>query len=124
METVNARLLQNDCPECLNALVKEARSVGLPIQGEVGIIPKHWLNADCPHGRSGLKFESVEADAGELSRVSQRAKSDEVELEAVDTRIDATKNMGYPAREHGPYGSQSMYDDFDDESDPDGSGTY
>jgi hypothetical protein len=124
MELVHARVAQNDCPECLIALVMEARSLGLPIQGEVGIIPKHWLNANCPHGRTGLRFDLVVADAGVFSRESGRTKSDGVELEAVDTRIDATKDMGYPTREHGPYGSHPMHDDFDDESDPDGSGTY
>jgi hypothetical protein len=37
---------------------------------------------------------------------------------------DATKDIGYPVREHGPYGSHPMHDDFDDEPGPDGSGTY
>ena len=45
-------------------------------------------------------------------------------MEVFDSRMDATKNIGYPVREHGPYGSHPMYDDLDDESGPDGSGTY
>ena len=88
------------------------------------MIPIHWLNAVCPHGRSSLKFDLALADTGEPSREAERAKCGEVEFEASDSRIDATKGIGYPAREHGPYGSHPMHDDFDDESGPDGSGTY
>jgi hypothetical protein len=70
------------------------------------------------------KFELAVADTGVVSREAKRAKSGEVELEATDYTIDATKGIGYPVREHGPYGSHPMHDDFDDESGPDGSGTY
>jgi hypothetical protein len=49
-------------------------------------------------------------------------------LESFDTRMDATKNIGYPVREWPcmvpRYGSHSMRDPFDDESSPDGSGTH
>lgn len=126
MELVHARVVQNSCPECLNALLEEAKSLGgLPLTGDVVVIPKHWLNTMCPHGRSGLRFDLLAvADTDALSREAERAKSGEVELEATDSRIDATKDIGYLVREHGPYGSHPMHDDFDDESGPDGSGTY
>lgn len=124
MELVHARVVQDACPECRNALLSEAKSLGLPVQGEVVIIPRHWLNTNCPHGRSGIRFELAVSDTRALLQEVERAKSGEVELEAADSRIDATKDIGYPVREHGPYGSHPMHDDFDDESDPDGSGTY
>jgi hypothetical protein len=126
MELVRARVVQDSCPECRDALLAEARSLGgLPLGGNVVIIPKHWLNTICPHGRSGLKFDLAAADTDALSREAERAKSGEVELEATDSTMDATKDIGYPAREHGcRYGSHPMLDDYDDESGPDGSGPY
>lgn len=125
MELVRAKVTQDDCLKCRNALLREANSLGgLPLGGEVVLIPKHWLNAACPHGRRGLRFDLDSADTGAQPREVERAKSSEVEMEVFDSRMDATKNIGYPAREHGPYGSHPMYDDFDDESGPDGSGTY
>jgi hypothetical protein len=123
MELVRAKVVQDDCPECRNALLEEAKSLGgLPLGGEVVVIPKHWLDSVCPHGRLGLKFDPAVVTT--LSEEAEREKSGEVEFEAPDSRIDATKNIGYPVREHGPYGSHPMHDDFDDDSGPDGSGTY
>lgn len=127
MELVHARVVQNGCPQCLNALLEEAKSLGgLPLTGDVVIIPKHWLNTMCPHGRSGLKFDLlVEANSDTWSPEEEEPEnSDEIELKASDSRMDATKDIGYPVREHGPYGSHPGHDDFDDESSPDGSGTY
>jgi hypothetical protein len=125
MDLVRARVVQDSCPDCRNDLLAEAKSLGgLPLEGEVVMIPEHWLNAVCSHGRPGLRFE-LAADTGDPSqRETQRAKSGTVEIEAPDSRIDATKDIGYPDREHGPYGSHPMHDDFDDESGPSGSGTY
>lgn len=124
MDLVRASVAQNDCAECLTALLDEARSLrGLPLGGEIVLIPRHWLDTPCPHGRPGLKFDLVEVDL-EQSWDLESEGSGEVEFEANDPTIDATKNIGYPVREHGPYGSHPMHDDFDDESGPDGSGTY
>ena len=130
MKFVHARLVQDGCPQCRDALLLEAQSLGgLPLSGEVVIIPDHWLNSVCPHGLQGFRFEldnpgalsdgdAASGDDGE------EPDSDEVEFTFIDTRMDATKNIGYPVREHGPYGSHPMHDDFDDDSSPDGSGTY
>ena len=124
MELVRARIVQDSCPECRDALLTEAKALGgLPLAGEIVEIPERWLNATCTHGRAGLRFKLM-ADTGALSREVQRAKSDEVEMEAPDFKLDASKYIGYPVREHGPYGSHPTHDDFDDESGPDGSGTY
>lgn len=115
-ELVHASLVQDGCQECLKALLEESRG-RFPLEGKVVLIPKRWLNKSCPHGRSGLIFQAI-ANGDQPSSASQRAKSGEVEVEPVDPRIDATRNVGYPIRENGPYGSHPMHDDFDDESDP------
>ena len=125
MQLVHARVVQKDCPECLHEFLVEAQSLGgLPLAGEVVMIPEHRLNSVCPHCRAGLKFER-EPEFGESTPEAQREESDDdAEAPAIDTRMDATKNIGYPVREHGPYGSHPMHDDFNDESSADGSGIY
>lgn len=126
MELVHARVVQNSCPECLNVRLEEAKSdEKINLRGSVVIIPKDWLNAMCPHGHSGLKFEFLAvADTDALSQGGEQAGSGEVELDTIDSRMDGTKDIGYPVREHWPYGSHPMCDPFDDESGPDGAGTY
>ena len=125
VELIRVRFIEGNCPECLNALLAEAKSLGgLPLEGKVVMIPAHWLNTSCPHGCSGLKFEVEVADSDARSRQAEREKAGEVELEAADSRMDATKNIGYPVREHGPYGSHPMHDPFDDDAGPDGPGKY
>ena len=121
-ELVHVTLAQNDCQPCLEVLIQELRARELPFKG-VGIIPRHWLNYTCPHGKLGLRFEVVNNNRVP-SLEPQRAKYDEVECEPVDRKIDATRNIGYPVRENRPYGSHSAHDDYNDESGPDGSGTY
>jgi hypothetical protein len=120
IETVRAKVVQNDCEDCRNDLLEESKRLdGLPLAGEVVLIPTHWLNRACPHGRLGLKFAANNnVPLGE----AEPAKSGEVEFETA--RMDATKDIGYPVREHGPYGSHPAHDDFDDESDADRPGTY
>ena len=126
MALVVARFVSNDCGHCLAALLVEAKSHGgFALEGAVAEIPDHWLNAKCPHGRTGLRFDLV---ADELSAESEAELETESQGGWEDcpfgSSIDATKNIGFPVREHGPYGSHPMHDDFDDESGPDGSGLY
>jgi hypothetical protein len=126
-DLVHAQKVQISCQECLCNLRDEAKSAGYNLEGlegKVVLIPERWLEMPCPHGNVGLKFERVPV-------VSDEEDYEEVEFEAFgtfDTRMDATKNMGYPAREWPcttqRYGSAPMYDPFNDESGPDGSGTY
>jgi hypothetical protein len=121
MDLVHARIVQDECSECRDALLEEAKSLKLPLAGTVVIIPSYWLNAVCPHGRPGLRFELATLGDG-CGR--QEGESGKDELQAFDSATDATKDMGFTAREHGPYGSHPMHDDFNEESDPDGSGKY
>lgn len=126
VKVVRARVIQDDCEECRNELLEEARSLGgLPLSGEVVLIPEHWLDAACVHGRLGLRFELDEA-AGSASQLEASARESDEDLgtQHPDRAMDATRNIGYPVREHGPYGSHPMHDGFNDESDADGPGTY
>jgi hypothetical protein len=123
-ELILAKIVQDGCQKCLCDLLKESETGGYALLGEVVTIPERWLDKACPHGNSGLRFERVPIQADEEG-------GDEVELEPLeplDTRMDATKNIGYLAREWPcttpRYGSHPMHDPFDDESGPDGSGTY
>jgi len=123
-ETVNARFLENDCEDCLHDLLAESKRFdGLPLAGKVVLIPRNWLARPCPHGRLGLKFvEQRDQSSSEPESSSARTQSGEPDFEY--NSMDATKNIGYPVREHGPYGSHPVRDDFDDESDADGPGIY
>jgi hypothetical protein len=127
MTFVRAKFIGNDCEDCLKMLLEESKSFGgLPLGGNIVEIPEHWLNAKCTHGCSGLKFHLDSIESGSKSTDVERMDAWKlgIELSAYDPGIDATKNIGYPIREHGPYGSHPMHDDFDDESGPDGSGAY
>jgi hypothetical protein len=125
MELVRARIIHDGCPECRDALLAESKSLGgLPLGGIIVEIPEHWLNATCHHDRTGLKFELVVDDTVALAREAERTNSDDVEVELIQPGMDATKDIGYPVREHGPYGSHPAHDDFDDESGADEPGKY
>jgi hypothetical protein len=126
-DLIPAKIVQVGCQECLGDLVKEAKSAGYNLEGKVVLIPERWLEMPCPHGNVGLKFEGVPVASDE--EVYEEVASEPLEAcEVFDTRMDATKNLGFPAREFPcttqRYGSTPMYDPFDDESSPDGSGTY
>ena len=125
MDFVHARCVENECAECLRALLEEANLLGgLPLTGDVVVIPQHWLAKPCPHGSVGLKFEPVTVQNDPLLEYPEGDNYAEPQSTASDHKMDATKGIGYPVREHGPYGSHPVHDDFDDDSGPDGSGIY
>lgn len=126
-DLIPAKIVQVGCQECLGDLVKEAKSARYNLEGKVVLIPERWLEMPCPHGNVGLKFERVPVASDE--DVYEEVASEPLEAcEVFDTRMDATKNLGFPAREFPSttqrYGSTPMYDPFGDESGPDGNGTY
>ena len=100
MDLVHAKLVYDTCTECRNALVEESRIYGYPLEGKVVMIPERWLNPVCTHGCLGIKFERSVNDT-DLPRKSLREKTGEVDADVIDTRMDATKDVGYPARDSG-----------------------
>ena len=110
-----------NCPFC-HAQVREDR------------LQRH-LSSRCPsrsvkgrntRSRSGRISEA----AREIREMSHQADSSRpvgslrykegAEIESPDwyNNLDATKNIGYPVRESGRYGSHPSHDGFDDESEP------
>lgn len=75
------------------------------------------LKAQMSAGRSQAR-PAPESQAP-VPRESQRYKNEQ-EIEDPEWRhnLDATKGIGYPAREEGHYGSHPAHDGFDDESEP------
>jgi hypothetical protein len=88
------------------------------------MVPTDWLTRPCPHGRAGLKFVEESAAPSDEPQLDESEPAMLGETDFEYTSMDATKNIGYPVREHGPYGSHPVRDDFDDESDADGPGKY
>lgn len=124
-ELVRAKLIRNDCPTCFKSLLEEAKSLGgLPLGGKIVLVPAHWIDRICPHGQAGVKFESASIDAEASMSEERDTGTEDVDFGTTDSKMDASKNIGYPVRERGPYGSHPGHDDFDDESGPDGPGTY
>jgi hypothetical protein len=124
-ELLRVKVLQVGCPDCCNSLLQESQSLGgLPLGGAIVEIPRHWFDKTCPHGRSGFKFQLLGPEFETTKGGEEDVNSGEVEFGIRDSKMDATRDIGYPARERGPYGSHPGHDDFDDESGPDGSGTY
>jgi hypothetical protein len=127
MALVRARCVECDCRGCIDAFLEEARSLGgLPLGGEIVEVPESWLGNKCPHGNSGLRFSVVTDDTGDGAReIDPEDFCDfRAETRTRDSSMDSTKNIGYPVREHGPYGSHPMHDNYEDESNPDGSESY
>jgi hypothetical protein len=66
-----------------------------------------------------LEFEDAAAIDFDPSPEPTRWKDgEEIEAPAWWNNSDATKGIGYPAREEGKYGSHPSHDGFDDESEP------
>ncbi len=131
MHLVRAKLMEPKrieagCQQCLFDLLRESRALGgLPLAGDVVEIPAHRLNVLCPHGEVGFRFEL--ADSDDLSEIDDNKENSDIfdRSNQYDARMDATKDGGFPMREHGPkFGSQSMYDSHSDESDADSPGKY
>jgi hypothetical protein len=50
--------------------------------------------------------------------IDRTEDGEEIEYPEGWDNLDATKGIGYPARDDGRYGSFPSHDDFDDESEP------
>lgn len=136
-DTIRVRVLGRDCPECFKALLLECDALGSPLAGTAGIVPAAWLDHSCSHGREGVFLERVDQEDAatddsddnqgdleiqvdvELGRSAatlddQKWFQQERWRELYPDAIDATKGIGYPAREVGRYGSHPQHDGSDD----------
>lgn len=126
----------HDCDKCLAALKADCAAVGHPKVGAFAVVPSSWLEAECPHGRSGVFLEPVESEADgivclsddedpRVRMIMEKSGSgggleDQPEFQKSRWRelfpdtLDATKGIGYPAREVGRYGSHPQHDGSDE----------
>jgi hypothetical protein len=111
------------CPECRKLLRESCKANGVSIN-EVRLVSKKWPNGRCPHGRISTKYEVEIPVDNRREGCFHRHTEYGLECEGSNPIMDATKDIGYPVREYGPYGSHAIHDSFDDESGPDGPGTY
>lgn len=99
------------CPKCSVPV----REVNLPrhirkVHHTAYGTPGSGKKAKVPPGKSGRAQLFREA--------SNSKKNNEVFQQRLERKMDATKNIGYPTREQGRYGSHPAHDAFDDESKP------
>lgn len=124
MKSIRARVVANNWSECRNELLLDCQVFGLPAPtAELILVPERWLSRECHHVEAGfvLSFQGPVLDGiePETDAESMRWKEeDEIEAPAWCNNLDATKDIGYPVRETGRYGSHPSHDGFDDESDP------
>jgi hypothetical protein len=124
MKALEARIIASDCIDCRNRLLMDCRDFGLPLpESELILVPARWLFHHCPHMEQGfvLKFDQTNQPAAgyndQKAAASLRWKGEEeMEVPAWWINLDASKDIGYPVREEGRYGSHPSHDDFDDES--------
>ena len=118
MRIFRVRVKSFSCVECRNALIADCRSLGLPLPvNEYSQVPESWLTHKCIHQENGLVIE-LEPEASDPEESERWKNEDEIENPEWRHNLDATKGVGYPAREEGRYGSHPAHDGFDDESEP------
>ncbi|MBI2090391.1 MAG: hypothetical protein HYT78_16895 [Deltaproteobacteria bacterium] len=119
---MRAKVIECNCVECRDVLVEDCRKFELPLPTDPSIlVPERWASHRCPHRPGGLvlEFETEQAsktDADEDAKSPWWNFGEEIEAPASVPNLDATKGIGYPARETGRYGSHPSHDGFDDES--------
>ncbi len=120
------RVIDWDCDDCIGALRRVSQQSNR--DNKIADVPEDWLGRECPHGRSGVQLEVLKSYLPSVDEWKQREHPEgaspgpaEVgDLEAPDGGLnrDGSKDIGYPAREAGKYGSYPSHDRFDDDSDP------
>lgn len=121
MKAVRARVKQSNCSKCRDLLLSDCRRFRLPLpKDEFVLVPERWVFHKCSHFPDGFVLEFEEPVSRELGVDESARWKDKGDIEAPDwwTNYDATKDIGYPVRETGKYGSHPSHDGFDDESDP------
>jgi hypothetical protein len=128
MERLRARVVLADCAKCRDYVLAACQGLGLPLPtAEIILIPSHLANYKCPHSGSQFQLDFLyaesdppDSDDGVSDEPMCWESEDPMEGETPEWRmnLDATKDIGYPVREQGRYGSHSSHDRFDDESKP------
>lgn len=135
----SVRVLGHDCDDCFAALAADCIAIGHPKIGTYAVVRARWLHSECPHGRTGVWLEAVEPDDEDNGTVwlsdvenprvreimrkghSTAGLEDQPDFkksrwrELFPDTIDATKGIGYPAREVGRYGSHPQHDGSEDD---------
>jgi hypothetical protein len=120
VKILRAQVVLNNCSECRDKLLLECRDFGLPLpRDEYILVPEHWAVHECPHTQDGLVLRFGLAAVPDQTEIEVEVDLglDGEEFEGWND-LDATKGIGYPAREEGRYGSYPSHDGFDDESEP------
>lgn len=119
MPLVRVRIVSSDCDDCWTDLRIACVNAGFPHMGAMPAVPHSWLECACPHGKNGIKLEIVASSPPDTDD-ERDAYADTMMVEGPDgwLNLDATKNIGYSARETGKYGSHSTHDRFDGDSEP------
>jgi hypothetical protein len=116
MKSVRARVEKDECTQCRDALISDCRASGLPMPvTETIVVPYEWLLHQCPHVTNGLVLRFREEYSNEVSDESNSCVWGNA---VVRDGIDAAKNIGFPVREGGKYGTHPSHDGFSDESEP------
>ena len=115
-----ARVIQWRCDKCLQALQSERKQYSLgSFDSEIVELPIHWFYDSCPHMAFGYELEPLEVLPAQ-NRHPGRTENEDLVDSGLSWLLDHSRNIGYPAREVGRYGSYPGHDSFDDESGPDG----
>jgi hypothetical protein len=121
MRPLRARVIVDTCGDCRAALLLDCQRFELPPPSdEIFLVPETWAEHRCNHLENGfvLEFPSESDSTEDISEALAEEESPEAVNSPWRDTLDATKNIGYPARESGRYGSHPAHDGFDDESEP------
>jgi hypothetical protein len=120
MKSLRARVIVDACSDCRIMLLLDCQRFELPPPSdEIILVPETWVGHICNHLENGFVLEFFsEADSQEDITVAPVEENPDIEDSPWWDTLDATKNIGYPARESGRYGSYPAHDGFDDESEP------
>jgi hypothetical protein len=132
MSVIYVRIVDWACDTCRAALLQDCRDAQLELPiGEFALIPDHWRERPCPHDRGFTidvkgptpvsdegEYDDVEIDKGEIEDIERDDQPNRRKNRWRDLfpeTIDATKGIGYPAREVGRYGSHPQHDGSEDD---------
>ncbi len=126
MGTLTARVVAFGCIQCRDLLLDDCRKFNLPLPiGEFIVVPEEWAYFRCPHMKHGFMLafgctQTGSAEGRDEVAVALARREDGVEVAPPEwwNNLDASKNIGYPVREEGRYGSYPSIDAYGDESDP------